>query len=70
MDPSLLLEKVKKAWVWITNLDYSDPKVFLTVVAVFVFPFIARFLFIFLFIFELIITKYYKKKLKKEAEIE
>tara|TARA_R110002124_G_scaffold82972_2_gene217531 strand:- start:8203 stop:8832 length:630 start_codon:yes stop_codon:yes gene_type:complete len=36
----------------------------------FVFPFIARFLFIFLFIFELIITKYYKKKLKKEAEIE
>lgn len=39
-------------------------------VLAFVFPMIARFLFILLLIFEVIITKYYKKKLKKETGIE
>jgi uncharacterized membrane protein len=39
-------------------------------VLAFIFPFTARFLFILLFVFEIIITKYFKKKLKKEAELE
>jgi uncharacterized membrane protein len=33
-----------------------------------VWPYIARFLFILLFIFEFLITRYYRKKLKKEVE--
>ncbi|MFK8060558.1 MAG: TMEM175 family protein [Polaribacter sp.] len=36
----------------------------------FVFPMFSRFLFIFLFIFEMLLTKYYKKKIKKEAALE
>ena len=36
----------------------------------FVFPMVSRFLFILLFVFEFILTKHFKKKLKKELEIE
>ena len=44
MDFNILIDKLKKAYNWVANLDWKNPRVILSAVALCIFPLIAKYL--------------------------